>query len=66
MIDSTSNVNWALPVASWGDAHESALTEEIQRKLAALNDSISNAILYGANLPQGAVRPGRNSFIMDV
>ncbi|WP_460151750.1 peptidoglycan-binding domain-containing protein [Pseudomonas sp. S2_B07] len=66
VIDSTSQVNWALPVASWGDAHESALTEEIQRKLAALNDSITNAILYGVNLPQGAVRPGRNSFIMDV
>ncbi|WP_095125036.1 peptidoglycan-binding protein [Pseudomonas sp. Irchel s3a12] len=66
VIDSNSQVNWALPVASWGDTHETLLTNEIQRRLAALNDSITNAIQYGTNLPQGAVRPGRNSFIMDV
>lgn len=66
VIDSTTQVNWALPVASWGDAHESALTAEILSKLTALNDTITNAIVYGANLPQGAVRSGRNSFIMDV
>lgn len=28
--------------------------------------ALTNAILYGTNLPQGAVRPGRDTFIIDV
>ncbi|WP_123597525.1 peptidoglycan-binding domain-containing protein [Pseudomonas frederiksbergensis] len=66
VIDSSSQINWSLPVASWGDAHEIALTTGILNKLAALNDTITNAIVYGSNLPQGAARSGRNTFIMDV
>lgn len=66
VVDSNPQINWALPVASWDNAHETKLTNEIQRRLAALNDSITTAIQYGASLPQGAVRTGRNSFIMDV
>ncbi|MCF4995374.1 hypothetical protein GIW69_07290 [Pseudomonas syringae] len=64
-INTSGGVNWQLPIASWGAAHESALTTKLFNALEALNDSITGAIVYGSGQVQGAVRTGRHTFIME-
>ncbi|RON02608.1 hypothetical protein BK658_07015 [Pseudomonas brassicacearum] len=65
VIDASPQINWALPVANWGNAHETALTTRLLSTLAELNSTITNAVSYGSALPQGSVRSERNSFALD-
>ena len=64
-ITGSTGVNWSLPVTSWGDAHESALTAKLLTALALLNDTITGSIGHGASEAQGAVRTGRNTFVLE-
>jgi hypothetical protein len=64
-INNNSSINWQLQVSNWVDAHESALTERLLTAAATVNNTVSTSILFGANQPQGAVRSGRNTFLMD-
>jgi hypothetical protein len=64
-INGSAGINWQLPIASWGAAHESALTAKLFTALEALNDTITGAIIFGASEAQGSVRTGRNTFILE-
>jgi len=64
-INGSTGINWQLPIASWGDAHESALTARLYTALEALNDTITGAIGFGASEAQGSVRIGRNTFVLE-
>jgi len=64
-IHNASTLSWGMPVASWTDSHESALTSALLTKAAAVNTTITNAVLFGADQPQGSVRVSRNSFSLD-
>ena len=64
-VNATNGVNWQLPVASWGAAHESALTARLFTALEALNNTITGAIAFGSGEVQGAVRTGRNTFVLE-
>lgn len=64
-INGSTGINWQLPIASWGDAHESALTEKLYTALEALNDTITGAIGFGASEAQGSVRIARNTFVLE-
>ncbi|PMQ11008.1 hypothetical protein PseAD21_14390 [Pseudomonas sp. AD21] len=64
-INTSGGVNWQLPIASWGEAHEAALATKLFNALQALNDTIAVAIVYGTSEVQGAVRTGRNTFVME-
>ncbi|AZC38843.1 peptidoglycan-binding domain-containing protein [Pseudomonas chlororaphis] len=64
-INETTTVNWQLPVSSWGDTHESALSRRLLSAAAVVNSTITASIAFGSTQPQGAVRTGRNTFILD-
>lgn len=64
-INETATVNWQLPVSNWGDAHEAALSRGLLSAAAAVNSTITTSIAFGSTQPQGAVRTGRNTFILD-
>ncbi|WP_139348085.1 peptidoglycan-binding protein [Pseudomonas sp. C9] len=65
-VNGTAGVNWQSAVASWGDAHEVALTEKLLSAAAAINSTITTSIAFGATQPQGSVRTGRNTFVLEV
>lgn len=65
-INNNPSINWQLQTSNWVDVHESALTERLLTAAVAVNNTVSTSILFGANQPQGAVRSGRNTFLMDV
>ncbi|MDF3193352.1 peptidoglycan-binding domain-containing protein [Pseudomonas sp. 1928-m] len=65
-VSGTAGVNWSLAVAAWGDAHETALTGKLLSAAAAINSTITASIAFGENQPQGAVRTGRNTFVLEV
>jgi len=64
-INSNPSINWQLQVSNWVDAHESALTERLLTAASAVNNTVSTSILFGAGQPQGSVRTGRGTFLMD-
>lgn len=64
-INDNPLVNWQLRVADWGDAQESALTERLLTAASAVNNTVSTSILFGTGQPQGSVRTGRGTFLMD-
>lgn len=65
-INGTAGVNWSGAVSSWGDAHETALTAKLLAAAAVINSTITTSINFGANQPQGSVRTGRNTFVLEV
>lgn len=65
VINETVTVNWQLPVSNWGDAHETALSRRLLSAAAAINPTVATSIVFGFTQPQGAVRTGRNTFILD-
>lgn len=64
-INETTTVNWQLPVSSWGDTHEVVLSRRLLSAAAVVNSTITASIVFGSAQPQGAVRTGRNTFILD-
>jgi peptidoglycan hydrolase-like protein with peptidoglycan-binding domain len=64
-INDNPLVNWQLQVSNWTNAHESALTERLITAASAVNNTVSTSILFGAGQPQGSVRAGRGTFLMD-
>ncbi|GBL54783.1 hypothetical protein PCLA_03r0059 [Pseudomonas citronellolis] len=65
-INDNPLVNWQLQVANWDDTHESALTERLLTAASAVNNTVSTSILFGTGQPQGSVRTGRGTFLVDV
>lgn len=65
-INGTAGVNWSGAVSSWGDAHETALTAKLLAAAAVINSTITTSINFGASQPQGSVRTGRNTFVLEV
>ncbi|AHL77609.1 hypothetical protein CH92_03020 [Stutzerimonas stutzeri] len=64
-INSNPSIDWQLQISNWADAHESALTERLLTAASAVNNTVSTSILFGAGQPQGSVRTGRGTFLMD-
>lgn len=64
-INETTAVNWQLPVSSWDDAHEAALSRKLLSAAEAVNSTIATSIIFGSTQPQGTVRTGRNTFVLD-
>lgn len=52
-------------VSNWGDAHEVAFSRRLLSAAAAINPTVATSIVFGFTQPQGAVRTGRNTFILD-
>jgi hypothetical protein len=64
-IRDARNINWSLPINEWGDTHENELTRRLLLSLQSINNTISTSINFGLNQPQGSVKTGRNSFILE-
>lgn len=64
-INSNPSIDWQLQISDWVDAHESALTERLLTAASTVNNTVSKSILFGTGQPQGSVRTGRGTFLMD-
>ncbi|SNS58976.1 peptidoglycan-binding domain-containing protein [Pseudomonas segetis] len=64
-INNNPLVSWHLQVSNWEDIHESVLTEHLLTAASAVNNSILTSILFGSDQPQGSVRTGRDTFLVD-
>jgi peptidoglycan hydrolase-like protein with peptidoglycan-binding domain len=75
-IQNNTGINWGLPLAQWGDNHETALTDSLVTEGNAANNTISTASEwpnyqnrgtrnYTLQNQLGALRTARNTFHLD-